>query len=270
MAWTLNATETEEVSMETTEETSLEYLGSSGMIQPVSNYGAVLSAIGVAVALTGVILNSIVIDMSERLGPQTSGSKWMKYLASWDSLVLLLTISFFGPLVLKYTPINNMSDWTCKFYSFTSNVCVMNSSGHLVAMAVDRALNMAYPTWHYNKPWTKINIKVSIGILSFFCVVNAPVLLWSEIVDGSCQYALDFELLAKLHRVFVVAYLFMFNHFSLVVFASVAFVYQLKKRRRAGGKKKDPPGLKSRQNATRTSKSVVKHAPKVCDHFALW
>ena len=115
----------------------------------------------VCLAMLGMILNTITIDVAKNNVDQNSGTIWMKYLAFWDTVLLSQRVLAKIVTVVTETNIFSLHDSICKIGGYVQRVSALNASAHLVAMAIDRALNMTRPKWHYKKTWSKINPKIS-------------------------------------------------------------------------------------------------------------
>ena len=112
----------------------------------LSPYIYYFSTFGVFLALFGVILNIFVIDIARHDPDQTSGSTWMRYTAFWDIILLLRLL--FSKIVTEiarkhFLVLHNV---ICKFGGYSVRVFSLNASAHLVAMTVDKALNITFPT----------------------------------------------------------------------------------------------------------------------------
>ena len=83
-------------------------------------------------ALLGISLNGIVIDVASKLRDQTSGNKWMKLLAVWDTTFLMFTtieeflLETFG---IKLDDANVIS---CKMHTYVRFWSAATASAHLV------------------------------------------------------------------------------------------------------------------------------------------
>ena len=189
--------------------------------------------IGLTLTVIGLCLNTVTLDVSRHQRPQTSGSKWMQYLAIWDNIfILVCRIADVANLVTGYE-MTSSGDWACRGILYTMWFGTMNASGHLVALAVDRALNMSFPQWHHMKDWSTINRHVSIGMTLFHIIALAPVLYLFGVQDGVCSLVAP-GIVPRLYQIVMSNVLFPVTHFILILVASVMFGYKLRARRTPG------------------------------------
>ena len=188
---------------------------------------------GLTLTLIGLCLNTLTLDVSRHQRPQTSGSKWMQYLAIWDSMFILVCgIADVANLVAGYE-MTSSGDWACRGILYTMWFGTMNASGHLVALAVDRALNMSFPQWHHMRDWSYINRRLSIGMTLFHAIVLAPIIYLFGVQDGVCSLVAP-GIVPRLYELFISSVLFPVTHFTLILVASVVFEYKLRERRTPG------------------------------------
>ena len=180
-------------------------------------------------ALLGISLNGIVIDVASKIRNQTSGNKWMKLLAFWDTAFLtIITLEefLFETFGIGLDDINVIS---CKMHPYARFWSTANASAHLVMMAIDRALSITFPTWHYNRNWNKLVPIISVSITFFYAIGILPTLWANQIRGGVCIVSID-EFLQVYRVVYVISF-FVGAHFALLLLANITFIYQLRKRR---------------------------------------
>ena len=194
-------------------------------------------------ALLGISLNGIVIDVASKIRNQTSGNKWMKLLAFWDTTYLIfITLEEF----LMETFGVNLDDVnviSCKMHSYVRFWSTANASAHLVMMAIDRALNITFPTWHYNRNWNTLVPIISVSITFFYAICLFPTLWTHQMRDGVCIVSID-ESLEAYGYAFLVS-LYVGTHFTLLLLANITFIYQLRKRKTPNVKKPTKPEMTS-------------------------
>ena len=189
--------------------------------------------VGLTLTVIGLCLNTVTLDVSRHQRPQTSGSKWMQYLAIWDNIFILVCgIADVANLVTGYE-MTSSGDWACRGILYTMWFGTMNASGHLVALAVDRALNMSFPQWHHMRDWPYINRRLSIGMTLFHAIVLAPIIYLFGVQDGVCSLVAP-GIVPRLYQIVMSNVLFPVTHFILILVASVMFGYKLRARRTPG------------------------------------
>ena len=188
---------------------------------------------GLILVIIGLILNTLALDVSKHQRSQTSGSKWIQYLAIWDSMYLL--VSGIVDAVNQFTgyEVTSSGNWVCRGLFYFMWLGTMNASGHLVALAVDRALNMTFPRWHHLKDWTNINRNLSIGMTLFHAIVLAPIFYVFGVQDGVCDLVSQ-GIVPTLYQLLISNVLFPVAHFIVILAASFVFEYKLRERRTPG------------------------------------
>ena len=214
------------------EKLSTEFLGSKLETNYLLKFlpSAVICMSGV-----GVLLNTLVLDVNPRLLQRTSLNKWMKFLAIWDLILttglfaLSLLFQFFDESVLT------INDFTCKFLRFITSSVFLTSSSHLVAMAVDRALNITFPNWHHRMEFEKINWKISVAITVFVFVLNIPVLFFAGVEDDQCVVQTfnneSVNLLVLTYQIMSKLITYVFGNIGTLLAATGIFIYKLRKLR---------------------------------------
>ena len=180
----------------------------------------------------GILLNLIILDLNPRLPQKTSLNKWMKFLAIWD--VVQNTVLFvLSLLMLLWEEVVNANDVICRTFRYLSTSIALTSSAHLVAMAVDRAVNITFPNWHHKMEFEKMNWKISIFITLFNFATNVLNLFLPGVENGKCS-SLSFNgtlpgpILA--YQIFV-RLVFICCHFGGIISATAVFIYKLRKLR---------------------------------------
>ena len=180
-------------------------------------------------ALFGISLNGIVIDVASKLRDQTSGNKWMRLLAVWDTTFLMFTTIEEFLLETFGIDLDDFNVISCKMHSYVRFWSAANASAHLVMMAIDRALNITFTTWHYNRNWDILVPIISVSINFFYAICLFPTLWTHQIRDGICIVSIDESLQA--YRAAFLIFLYVGAHFALLLLANITFIYQLRKRR---------------------------------------
>ena len=205
----------------------------------------------------GILFNCIVLDVSRRVQNNTPGAKWIQYLAIWDNVFLAhVSVTEFYRLTVGSYLIDAGVE-VCKLISFSNWISSLTASSHLVALAGNRAINMAFPDWHYAIDWLKINFKISVGMAIFHAVILTPMLFLYTLegVDKSCEMTSEYEVAVKLYQLIVFTMFYSVTHFFLVLTASVIFVYQLKVRRTPGVLKEHTFGSRNQNSDSETRAS---------------
>ena len=206
---------------------------------------------GVFLAVSGIILNFLALEVSKHQRSQTSGSKWIQYLAIWDIVYLL--VNGIVEAASQVTGYEVASYWVCRGLYYVMWLGTMNASGHLVALAVDRALNMSFPQWHHMKDWTYINRNLSIGMTLFHAIVLAPMFYVFGVQDGVCDLVSP-GMVPRLYQLLISNVLFPVAHFIVILIASFVFEYKLRERRTPG------KGTGDTERAKKDDKKVRKTA----------
>ena len=201
------------------------------IILQIKPYLHFLIAIQVAICGSAVILNWLVVDTARQFRHPTSGTIWMKYIAIWDILAvaqgLVLGISHLFGVNLE-----NFNDTLCKSFAYFGPAAIVIANAHLVAMSVDRAFNMTYPTVHYPLPWKNINRKISLVLSLFYLCFIFPTFFISKLEEGVCkEVPKNSHLLIKLYQVFLATVGSFFTHFAIICVTTAIFIYQMRERR---------------------------------------
>ena len=201
---------------------------------------------GFGLATLGMILNVITIDVAQHNVEQNSGTVWMKYLAFWDTVFLSQNILAKIVSAVTGTDIFSMHESICKIGGYAQRVSALNASAHLVAMAIDRALNMTRPKWHYKKTWTTINPKTS-GLITFsHCVLCSPYLGFLAIENEKCGMPTHGNRVSQFYSIGMVTLFYSPGHSIAIVISAAIFIYQLKERRKPKPKTKSQSKRKTK------------------------
>ena len=226
----------------------------SNLLLKVLPFGVIFSS------AIGILLNLVILDLNPRLPQKTSLNKWMKFLAIWD-LVLNTVVLALCLLFLLWEEVVNENDVICRIFRYLSTSTALTSSAHLVAMAVDRAVNITFPNWHHSMEFEKMNWKISILITLFNFATNILNLFLPGVENGKCA-SLSFNgklpgpLLA--HQIFL-RLVFIFGHFGGIISATAVFIYKLRKLRTV-----DLTGVKSEANEVVSKVKNSRHMNNIC------
>ena len=222
----------------------------------------IFSILEIIICVVGLILNSLTIDVSGKISKQTSATKWMRYLAWWDNSRLAFglfrrgSIEIFGNNVLTRAKIG------CKMFSYFSWLTLVNSSAHLVCLAVDRALSITFPIWHFKKEWNKLAGPVSWAVTLYHCVLLLPLIYVHNVENNVCKImTVNFGTAVRIYQILLSTLFSSVGHFLIVLAASAVFIYQIIKR-----KKKVPPRMKTRQKGKKEKSAVP--AGSELSHFS--
>ena len=183
------------------------------------------------IGLSGLILNYFVLDVSRRNPQQNSGSFWMKHVATWDSLSLVVMLPRTIVTILFKQDLRTLGGPVCKILPYIWWAVSMNSSAHMVGMAMDRALNISFPDWHYPKHWKTIIPKISIGLTVFHFVLVTPNLVFFELRDSFCEMTSSHTAIMKGYQVFMIVIFGFIGSSAAIAVASLVFVRKLRERR---------------------------------------
>ena len=208
----------------------------------VSRYNIYFFLFDLFISIMGTIFNAIVIDISKHNSEQNSGNIWMKYLAVWDLAFLaqIIVSRIFGNWPALHH-VANMNNVVCKLSSYIVGTIAMTASSHLVAMTVDRALNVTYPTWHFKKTWNTINRKISAAIIATCFIVCTPMLYDYVIENEKCQESSENGIWMHLYRLIVPVVFYAPVHSVIIIITGIVFIYQLKQRRKTRSTLKSKP-----------------------------
>ena len=121
------------------------------LVQNASIYNEVLGWISISICAIGIVWNAMIVDRGTRSTDDTSGNKWMIYLASWDIVILIPRILLVLGQEVFGIDIRTLGNGWYRIFSYLSSSIALNASGHLVAMAIERAVNITFPTCHFGK-----------------------------------------------------------------------------------------------------------------------
>ena len=93
----------------------------------------------------------MIVGLGTRSTDDTSGNKWMLYLAGWDIIILIPGILLVLGQEVLGVDIRTLGNGSCRIFSYLPSTTALNATGHLVLMAIDRAVNITFPTWHFGK-----------------------------------------------------------------------------------------------------------------------
>ena len=216
------------------------------LIEEASAFKAYLNWFIICISICGIFFNSIVIDVASKVREKTGGSKWMMYLAFWD--ITYLATNLFKDLfhTITGTDVRDTGIWTCKFFRYFLFLTIANSSAHLVMLAVDRALCITFPTWHYYKKWEKINPRMSWAITIFY-ILSISLTLYSANLNENGLCVTKINTFIKVYRVVVITLFLFVAHFVLLSVSNITFVYQLRKRRTAKKNRRHANAMERKQ-----------------------
>ena len=183
-------------------------------------------------------MNSAVVDIAKTSADQTSGNKWMIYSGWCDILflipgfILLLGQEAFG------VDLRTFGNFSYQLFRYLFSVIALNASAHLVAMAVDRAVNISFPTWHFRKSWSEINWKISGCVTLVNCVVTLPSGFLGEVKEG-VRCGGSRSSLMKVYQIAAGFVFFAGSHFIALVASNAMFIVKLRNRRRTKSTKQD-------------------------------
>ena len=191
----------------------------------------ILTILELSICFIGIILNCFTFDVARNLPLQTSGSKWIQYLAFWDNSIVVRIFLRTLAADIFASEITNIGNNMCKFVAYTWWVCTINASGHLVCLGIDRALSIKFPRWHFRQNWLNIIPRVSLGVTLFHCLVCLPALFFLELDDNICAMRARNYSILLIYKIALVTIFSSVGHFILVSIASCVFTKKLKKHR---------------------------------------
>ena len=200
------------------------------IIIQIKPFRHIMFAIQVGICVVGLLFNWIVFDTARQFRRPTSGTIWMKYIAIWDNLALVQGLVR-GVFRLFGIDLASSNEIVCKVLSCTGSGTITIANAHLVAMSVDRAFNMAYPTLHYTLSWNKINRKISLAISLLYLILFVPVFFISQLDENICKEFPDKNTLATLYHGFLTTVCSFFTHFAIISVTTAIFIHQMRERR---------------------------------------
>ena len=208
---------------------------STWFVENYNEYKFSLSSVELALSVVGFVFNCLAFLTARKIGLQTAGTRWIKILACWDNSVLLM--SFFRRLSLEVFGFNVITSntFSCKLFHFLWWLSLINSSGHLVCLATDRALNLAFPTCHFKKDWPKLIPLISLAVTLCHCTLLIPRLFFHSIQDNICEMTSQSRSV-KVYKILVSTLFSSFGHFILILIASLTLKYKLRQRRKRRNK----------------------------------
>ena len=223
--------------------------------EKLSTYNQLLQFFEIFISVFGIFLNAVTIDVASKLREKTSGGIWMQLLALWDAAYLM--IRFFKEVLQQATgfDMRNTKFIWCRFYRYILYLVVGNVSSHLVMMAVDRAINITFPIWHYRRKWSTLIPIISLTVTFAFLTLSISY-FELNIEGGVCGTDINPSL-----RIIRIAFgVFMvITHFGGLLASNVVFIYQLRIR-----KTPKIPGKRPRSKAVKT---VSKRIDPKCNDF---
>ena len=199
------------------------------LVKHLENYYDVFGWVAISIAALGILVNIVTVDVARRQRDQTSGTKWMIYLALWDTLFLSQGfLLIFGQEAFG-VDYRSFGDFSCLLYRIFSNVSTLTASAHLVAMTVDRAVVITFTTWHCTQTWDPIIKRVSLGITGFYCAIHLPGVGTVKLHDGICIVSDTPALIV--YKIIVVTLFFAVTHVVVVLVSTGLFIYKLRERR---------------------------------------
>ena len=183
------------------------------------------------IGLSGLVFNYFVLDVSKRNPQQNSGSFWMGHVATWDTLSLVLMIPQIIATLFFKQDLRTLGGPVCKIIPYVWWAVSMNTNAHMVGMAVDRALNISFPDWHFPKSWKKIIPKISIGLTVLHFALVIPNLVFFELEDSVCEMRSRHTAIMRVYQVFVSIMVRCVGNTVATAVASLVFIRKLRERR---------------------------------------
>ena len=194
-----------------------------------SPYNKIVPLLGIVVCFVGMIFNAFIFDVSRKLKIQTTGSTLLRSVAIWDNIFLIHFIVYELPLQLFEFDLSSVHTGVCKIYKFLLWTTALNTSSHLVALAVDRAVSISNPTKSYGKNSKHSCLIISICLTFFNCTVVSSYLGIYKLQNGICTPDPKFGTFLKIHQCLLFTVFYTTSHFIAVCIASAVFVYKLRR-----------------------------------------
>ena len=122
---------------------------------------------------------------------------------------------------------------TCKILHYFWWLSFFNANTHLACLALDRAISIAFESWHYKKQWGIIIPRISLGITALKCFFSIPVCVFGNITaKGGCRIVSEqFEVALKVYKMLITVVYYILGPPFWVLISTVIFIHVLKKRR---------------------------------------
>ena len=216
------------------------------------------------IALSGLVFNYFVLDVSKRNPHQNSGSFWMGHVATWDTLSLVLMMPQIVASLIFKQELRTLGSPVCKIIPYVWWAVSINTNAHMVGMAIDRALNISFPDWHFPKSWKKIIPKISIWLTVIHFALVIPNLVFFELEDSVCEMRSSHTAIMRVYQVFVSIMVRLIGHTVAIAVASLVFIQKLRKRRtpNVGTKPEQKEGTQRNAESVADKNSGGKEAKK--------
>ena len=219
--------------------------GSFWSVVTAHPYDRIVPLFRLAVSIIGIILNYFIYNVTKKppslvARDPTSLSKLMRYVAIWDNAFLVhfaiheISLQIFG------IDLKNLHSIVCKLYKFILWTTAINTSAHLAALAVDRAICVTNPISKFLNSPQNVSLKVSIFMTAFHSLLISPYLYVFKVENGICQPEHKLRNFIKVYQLFLSTLFYTVSHFIIVFVASVVFIFKLKKIRKPHSKKTAP------------------------------
>ena len=187
-----------------------------------------LTGVELTLCLVGFIMNCLVVDTSKNIRRKTAGTKWMKLVAVWDNVAALGVFINLGIIQIFGMDSMIMSILGCRIFLFVFWFGATNASAHLACLACDRAFVLVSPRKHFKVQWDQMIPKISLGITLFYGLMTTPHLYEKETDMYTCKMKNN---VLKVYQVLLATLFSALPHFSLILVASILFVYKMRHRK---------------------------------------
>ena len=152
--------------------------------------------------------------------------------------------------------LKNLHSIVCKLYKFILWTTAINTSAHLAALAVDRAICVTNPISKFLNSPQNVSLKVSICMTAFHSLLISPYLYVFKVENGICQPEHKLRNFIKVYQLFLSTLFYTVSHFIIVLVASVVFILKLKKIRKQNSKKTAPLEAGATKLTVKQTKSI--------------
>ena len=187
-----------------------------------------LTGVELTLCLVGFTMNCLVVDTSRNIRRKTAGTKWMKLVAVWDNVAALGLCINLGIIQIFGMDSMIMSIIGCRLFVFLFWFGATNASAHLACLACDRAFVLVSPRKHFKVQWDQMIPKISLGITLFYGLMATPHLYEKETDMYTCKMK---NSVLKVYQALFATLFSALPHFSLILVASILFVYKLRHRK---------------------------------------
>ena len=116
-------------------------------------------------------------------------------------------------------------------------VSAANASTHIAIIAVDRAVCISYPTWHYKKSWNTLSLKISLSVSLFNYFILSPQLIFYKLKDERCDLVFWSETILKLYIIVLLTGFSVFGNMLITFISNTIFISKLKQLRKKKSEK---------------------------------